>query len=514
MTDKTAFGLSRRTLLGAAAASAVAAVAGCSVDTSTGSGAGNPAQASNKIKIPNYPGKLPQGDVTLRWVDSGDLKSVFEKAVLTAYTAKHKNIKTNYQGSGWDTVNQVVPLGVRNNSAPDIFAIPNNVPVATAINEGWVQPIENLIPNFDSWKANFGDGAFVPGVHIFNNKTYTFPLSSAKRLSFMDIYDVKNMTAGGYDDPASQITTWDDLYAALKKVVKNGYVGLMAGGDGLGDVISFLATTVGWRGLGGMDFKTGKYVYSAPEMLQAFEFFQKLVTDKMVVPGYLTLLTVDARAQMTAGKAGMIFTGPWDIPAWKQTAPDWKYLQVKTPSADGSPYVVPFQNSGANSPWVYAKTKIPVPVGQILAYMGSTDGQKMQVILSEGNLVSPIDAANKEADQSGKLDQHAKTAADLANSLMHVAPMVQLRKADSWMVDLEHKQVQPIWNDLMQGIFTGQLKNPKAQFTKYDAEQEKSLDAAIKAAAKKGCTVTRDDYAFPNWNPEQDYVTADYQALG
>lgn len=513
MTDNAAFGMSRRRLLGAAAAGAVAVAAGCSVDTST-SGSGGGSQDANKIKIPDYPGKLPKGDVTLRWVDSGDLKSVFEKAVLTAYTAKHTNIKTNYQGSGWDTVNQEVPLGVRNNSAPDIFAIPNNVPVATAINEGWVQPIENLIPDFESWKANFGTGAFVPGVHIFNNKTYTFPLSSNKRLNFMNIYDVKNMANAGYDDPATQIKTWDDLYAALKKVVHNGQVGLMAGGDGLGDIIAFLAGTVGWRGIGGMDFKTGKYVYSAPEMLQAFEFFQKLVTDKLIVPGYLTLLTADARAQMTAGKAGMIFTGPWDIPAWKQTAPNWKYLQVQTPSADGSPYVVPFQNSGANSPWVYAKTKNPVPVGQILAYMGSTDGQKMQVILSEGNLVSPIAAANREANQSGKLDQHAKTAADLANRLMHEAPMIQLRKADSWMVDLERKQVQPIWDDLMQGIFSGQLKNAKAQFAKYDAEQEKSLDDAIKAASKKGCTVTRDDYVFPNWSPDKDYTMADYQALG
>ena len=137
MTEGTGFGLTRRRLLGVAAFGTVtAALTGCQVDTSTGGGTDG-RQAANKIKIPDYPGDLPTADVTIRWTDSGDLKSVFEKAVLVAYTAKHSNIKTNYQGSGWDTVNQEIPLGVRNNSAPDIFAIPNNVPAATAINEGW-----------------------------------------------------------------------------------------------------------------------------------------------------------------------------------------------------------------------------------------------------------------------------------------------------------------------------------------------------------------------------------------
>ena len=48
--------------------------------------------------------------------------------MLAGFTKKHANIKTDYQGSGWDTVNQVVPLGIRNGSAPDIFGVPNNVP--------------------------------------------------------------------------------------------------------------------------------------------------------------------------------------------------------------------------------------------------------------------------------------------------------------------------------------------------------------------------------------------------
>ncbi|HEY9292473.1 MAG TPA: ABC transporter substrate-binding protein [Microlunatus sp.] len=517
----TGLRMNRRRLLGIAAVGGAAAITGCSIDTgSQDVGGAKTQQNLKKISIPDYPGELPKGEVTFRWTDSGDLKSVFEEGVLDAYSKKHANIKTHYQGSGWDTVNQEIPLGIRNKSAPDIFAVPDNVPAATAVNEGWVHPLEDIVPDFDNWKANFGENAFIPGVHVFDGKTYSWPMSSNHRLGYMSFYDVDNMKAAGYDDPVGQIKTWDDLYAALKKVKKNGNVGMMVGGDALAGVVSFLANSVGWHGLGGltpvggMDLATGKYVYSDPKMVQAFDFMQKLATDKLLVPGYLNLLQADARAQMTSGKAGVIFNGPWDLPAWKQTAPDWKYDMGIVPSPDGQGYVNPYQETGANNPWVYKETKYPTVAGHLMAYMGSTDGQRMQVILSEGNLRSLIPKANEQANQSGLLDEHAKRAAALADQILRTAPLVQIRNPDYANVLLSYKAVQPAWTDLMQGIFTGQLKNAAAQFKKMDSASEQALEDALTAAAKKGSSLTRDDFVFSNWDPTKNYTADDYKSLG
>ncbi len=507
--------LSRRSLIGGLTAVGAATLVGCQVDTGEGPGAGTPGAAS-EIKIPDYATELPTGDVTFRWCDSGDLKSVYEKAVLAGFTKKHANIKTDYQGSGWDTVNQVVPLGIRNGSAPDIFAVPNNVPSATAVNEGWVQPLDQVIPDFEAWKANFPENSFVPGVHVFDDKVYSFPMSSDRRLLYMSFYDSANFAAAGYDDPVGQIKSWDDLHAALKKVVGQGKAGLMIATDQLSGIVDMLAQTAGWQTVAGMDLRTGKYRYDAPEVLQAFEFLQKLITDKLVVPGFLSLKAADARSQMPAGKSGMIFNGPWDIPAWKKTGPDWKYAMGPLPTPDGgADWVQPFAQIGSNNPWVYAKTKLPTVAGQILNYMGTPDGQKMLVILSEGNLVSLNEEYNKAADQPGLLDANAKVASELANKIMKVAPQAAIRNADVAKVTLVRKEVVPRWADLMAGIFTGELKGSvEAQFADYSAKQQASLEQAIEDARKDGAQVTLDDWVFPNWDPTKDYTTADYEALG
>ncbi|MFD2081726.1 multiple sugar transport system substrate-binding protein [Actinopolymorpha cephalotaxi] len=510
--------LSRRGVLGLIGAAGAALATGCQVDTGSGtsSGSGGASKGSNPkaIRFPDLKGKLPTGDVTFRWVDSGDLKSVWERSVLDAFTAKHANVRTQYDGNGWDNVNQVVPLGIRNKSAPDVFALPQDVPPQVAINEGWVRPIDDLIPDFDTWRSRFGSDVLVPGVSIFNDRVYSWPIASNRRLERMSIFDTAVMRAAGYDDPGKQIRTWDDLTVALTKVRKTGKVGLMAGGDGLGGIVGYLALTAGWTALpaNGMDLRTGQYAYTADEFMAAYELFDKLVTDKLVVSGFVTMLEKDARAQMTAGKSGMIFNGPWDIPAWKKAAPQWKYDIASLPSQDGKPFLVPFLE-GSNSSWVYAHTKIPTVVGQILSYMGSPEGQKMMVILSEGNLRSLQPEANKAADQPGLLDPKAKAAVALANAGMHVAPRPELRNPDVAKVNIALKVVTPNLTDVLQGLLTGQLSDPRKQFASLQSKLDAALDTAIATAKKKGSTVTRDDYAFGNWDPAKDYTGDDYKAL-
>lgn len=504
----------RRSLLGSALALTGVGALGCQVDA--GSGGSSTSGAGSTIKFPDYPTKIESAG-TLRWLDSGDLKSVFEKAALDAFTAKHPKIKNDYQGTGWETVRQELSLGFRNNSAPDVFNLPPDIPAQTAIAQGWVQPLDHLLPDPDAWREHWPETALIPGIHVFDDKIYTFPLNSSRRLSQLLMVDSDNLKAAGYDDPIAAITTWDDIHTALTKVVATGKAGLNIARDSLGGVVQGLATTLGWRGSlngwTGMDMKTGRFIYDAPEILEAFEFLQKLVTDKLVVPGFLTLVDADARAQFPAGKTGMMFVGPFSLPAWKKQAPNWKFAIGQLPSQDGTDYVVPFAETGANSPWVYARTKLPRAVGQVLSYMGSSDGQKNMVILSEGNLESLQQKANADADRDGVLDKSATLCSDIAHKIMHSCPQVELRNPDVAQVRLALKPATPIWPDLMQGIFTGDLSNPKTQFAKYNSLQEKALDVAIAAAKKKGLTVTRDDFAFANWDPHRDYTAADYKNL-
>lgn len=501
---------SRRRLLGVMATGGAAALAGCSVNTGSGSGQSDP----KKVVFPDFPTKLTQEDVTLRWVDTGARKTAFVSGVLKSFTRKHPNIKTNYNPGGWQIVNKVVPLGIRNHNAPDVFTKPQGVPVATMINQNWVRPLDDIIPDFEKWKAAFPETAFIPGIHVFNGKTYTWPMASSLLIRGMCVYDKNNLAKAGYDDPGNQIKSWDDLYTALKKIVKSGKTGLMTAVTQFGQMITELSHTAGWNGIGGIDLRTGKYVFDADEVLQAYEFVDKLITDKLLVPGYLNRKTDECASQMPAGKSGVFITIPVYSTGWKANNPQWQYIDGVLPSPDGSDYTMPYQALGAHGLFVYSETKLPEAIGQIYGFMGSPEGQEKMIALTLGSLASEIPAANKKAEEAQALDKHAITTFQMAKDIMRSAPLVPFRNLDVSKVDLVRKQVVPTWQKLWEGIFTGQIKNVKAELTKWNGQQEKSLEVAIATAKKeKGSTITRDDWKFPNWDPSKNYTLADYKEL-
>lgn len=513
MTAGRFSGVSRRNALGMLAAGGAAALAGCSVNTGSTDGGGGGSADMKEVVFPDFPTTLTDKEATLRWVDTGARKSAFVAAVLEAFTEKHPNIKTNYNPGGWQTINKVVPLGIRNGNAPDVFSKPQGVPAATMINEGWVRPIDDIIPEFDKWKATFPETTFIPGIDIFDGKLYTWPLTARNSVQVC-IYDSKNLAEAGYQHPETEIKTWDDLYVALKKLVKNGKTGFMTSGPKIGSLVNNFAHTAGWHAVGGIDLRTGEFVYDAPEILQAYEFLQKLVTDKVIVPGYLTLKQDAAAAQMPAGKSGVFVSGPAYITGWRTNNPQWEYTSGAMPSPDGSPYVMPFQETGGNRFYVYAETKVPEAVGQLYGFMGSQRGQENMIALTLGTLKSQLEAANEAAKRAGILGEHAIASAEIADQVQRSVPVVAFRNDDVAKVDLVRKHVNPTWQNLWQGIFTGEIDNPKATLRKWNDKQEKALDVAIAAAKKdKGSTITRDDWVFPNWDPTKDYTLEDYKEL-
>src|SRR5699024_1955820 len=117
----------------------------CSVETGTGSR--DEDSTTDEFSFDFDPDSTDSTQLT--WMDSGDLKAEFIEPVIDAFGEQFPQISTTYDGSGWDQVNQVVPLGIRNGSAPDVFALPQNVTPETAINEDWVQPLDDVIPEFE-----------------------------------------------------------------------------------------------------------------------------------------------------------------------------------------------------------------------------------------------------------------------------------------------------------------------------------------------------------------------------
>lgn len=505
--------LSRRTLLATAGGTLGLAIAPRILT-------GRAAALAQEITIPDKGAKLPTGDVKLHWMDSGDLKSLFEKPVFKAYQKAHGNITVQYDGVPWQAIGEAVPLGIRNGSAPDVFAMPLNVPPAQAVSEGWVQAIDDVVPDFKEWKSGFPFGAFVPGVHEFNGKTYTFSLNSNKRLEVMLFNQPALLQEAGFD-PAKPLS-WDDFRAAAKKITEQGNgktFGLLFGGkaasyiNGIFDILPRMAGASGSSD--GFDWSTGEYIYNAPEYQATIELLQGIKSDGSMVPGEMSLSGADARARFSQGIAGMILDGPWDIPKWKADNPDLKFSVAMPPTpTSGKQSPITYQPVGDNRAWLYTKTKVGAVAGDIFHYMGSLDGQTQMAILSKGNLRSPLPEAMKQAEQSGSLDPIALAGTKLADQTMRIEPIVAIRNPDAVQVAIESKPVHPDVGEITQGVLTGQIGDAKRALQTLTDSLNKELDRAIKAAQDKGAKVTRGDWVFSNWDPAKDYTEADYKALG
>lgn len=508
--------VSRRRFLGGGAVALgglyLAGLTGCGESASEGKAQG--------IKIPNTGADLPQGDVTFRWIDSGDAKAAFWEKYFPAYENKHPNIKIEYDGLPWDEIAEVVPLGIRNGTAHDVLALPPGITGAQAVHEGWVQPVDDFIPDFENWKSAFPPNTFFEGVHVFDGKTYTFPVSSNKRCIRMLLYNKELMDRAGYD-PSSDTLTWDEFREAARKITKQGngraYGAIVEGGDPpyLEQFVGFFGHIGGAPTLGPLHYwidpRNGEHAFTADEFLEAIDLLIGLKRDGSIFPGAASMNEPEARARVPTGVIGMMVQGPWNIAEWEETSPDFAFDVANHPVPDtGRP--IPFNYSQANlanSSWLYSKSKLGPVAGDIFGFVGSLDGQKVWSSLTNPAVVPPV---FPEVAASSDVSPQGQKALQL-NEKMILAPDPVIRNPEIWRAYAEIKPLSPDFGETIQALFVGDMDDPKKAMKTLKDRFESELDRAVKAARDKGANVSREDWVFSNWDPFKDYTEEDYKEL-
>jgi multiple sugar transport system substrate-binding protein len=412
---------------------------------------------------------------------------------------------------------KVLPAGIQSGNAPDIFELPSGFTGAQAIQQGWVRPIDDLIPNFDQWKAAFPQGALVEGSNIFKGKTYSFPFESLKRNNGELLYNVDYFQQAGLD-VNTQPFTWDAYRAAAKKLTQQGagkYFGTMIAGQQpsrWSGYVQFLAEMAGATAHGGtaafsdINLKTGEYAFTSDEYLAALDLLLAVKSDGSFLPGTISLNVQQTDSQFTQGVAAMYINGPYTFPQWKIDAPNFNYDVASQPIPNSGAAKPMWYPAGGSTYWVYANTKLGAVAGDILSYAGSLAGQKALVKIIGGAQPSVF----AEANQQEGLDPRAAKALAIFDHEMKLAPSPELRNPDVALVYLEMKALQPDFGTTVQGIFSGQLGDPHKAMQDLQDRATKELDRAISAAQAKGARVSRDDFKFPNWDTSRDFTPADY----
>jgi len=464
---------------------------------------------------------LPTESVAFRWVDSGDTKTTFFKAYFAAYQRAHPNIAIAYDPLPFAKIQETLPLSFQNNNAPDVFQLPGAIPLGQAIASGWIRPIDDIIPDFNNWKAAFPAGSFLTGLNVFGGKTYGLPITNPGGSTSL-CYNTDYAARADFD-PQAHPVTWDAFRAAAKKMTEQGagkYFGLMIEGQGgrYSTIVSGFARRAAPLGGGGsgligdINWKTGAFNYTTDQYLAAIDLLLAIKSDGSIFPGAGALNAAQARAQFAQGAAGMIISGTFNIPQWKQENPTLPFDIVEQPVPNSGP-VYPLTEfpgaTGENIMNVNANTKYPTIAGDLLHYLGTKEGNLLFTTLSGGGQRSIYPEINEQAN----IDPRSRTIFETLERIQILAPSPIVRNSDWSKVELELRPLTPDFGAVMQGVFTGQLRDPKQAMQELQDRSDKELDRAIKAAQGKGANVSRDALIFPNWDPMKNYGDAEYAAL-
>jgi multiple sugar transport system substrate-binding protein len=509
--------LSRRKAVQLTAGAGAAALLGTPALAQEGTPGASPSAAPIEIVVPEPVVELPTDEVTFQWMDTGDSKAEFFRAFFPKYTEAHPNITIDYQPLPETELQKLVSIGVQSGNAPDIFQTPPGVTSAQMVAEGWIRALDDVIPDFEAWKAHYPPGVLVEGVTMFNGKTYAFPYLSNRQYSTLCLYDRAAMEATGYD-PAEKPLTWDEFRDAARKMTEQGggqSYGLVIAGKATARwaiTVSSLAAMAGAKG-GEMDWTTGEYNYTSDQFLAAIDLLLALRDDGSIFPGSLQFSPPEAEARLPQGVARMCLQGPWNIPQWIRNNPDFDFGVAGQPVPNSGEPLPLGMGPGAFIPmWLYSGSKHPEIAADLYSYISSLDGQKAFARLTQG-FPPPILPEAQEASADA-LDPRVIRAYDIFDEQLRLQPSPSVRNPDTAQVSLERKAVTPNFGEVIQGLFAGQLDDPKAAMQDLKDRMDAELERSIEAAREKGAEVSRDDWVFPNWDPTQDYTDEDYAALG
>lgn len=459
------------------------------------------------IKIYDYGVALPTDEITLRWADHQGVRVPFQEAFHAAFTEAHPNITVEYDSLGADLAELLV-IGVQSGDAHDILPSNAGFPVVQGVAEGWLAPLNDIIPSFEAWKAAYPENTFLPGINVFDGKTYSCPMFSSKVHRQLLYFNADLMADAGYD-PAAKPLTWDEFRDAARKISESGGFGFAnAGGPGT-VFVTTIAEIAGAHG-GEFNWLTGDYNYTSDQYMAAIELMQAMNDDRSFMPGMTSITDTDVRAKFPEGQIGMYISGTWNVSIWEETAPDFAFGVGSAPVPNsGESWPISKAPGNADSYVVYSGTEYPSVAGALLRFVGSLEGN---VALKEiSKTLNPV--AFPEADLLVQTSEVGTRALEINEQQQRYAPHPAVRNVDTTAVEMKRRGVTPNLNDIVNGIFAGQIDDPKAALQDLQDRTNAEFERALKEAQDEGAQVSRDDWKFTNWDPTQDYGIEKYEEL-
>ncbi len=489
---------SRRQFLSVVAVAAGAVpLAGCDTAPKTagnGGSAGPPATGSTG------------GGGNLVWWDQFNPLQKLQRSTFSAYSGKG-GPKVDYTVYNPNDQGKALQLAFSSKQMPDVFSLAGiEVPPSVLLSQNWFAPLQDG----DSIAKALPAGSIVDGVHRFDGALYSFPIFSFRQYDAL-LWSNRAVLKKAGVDPDSQPRSWDDVRAAARKVKQSGTAGIILPlkfPERMSAFVQQLAQAAGFpgvQGIGrgdGLNVKTGEFAYDDDTYVQAIEFLLAFKKDGTLFPSSTSLDARAGRARWAAQASGFIFDGPYNAGVingdFKAFLPQLAVTGIPTP--DGSEPVITHAPTMGTF-WVSAQSDKVEKASALLTTLTSKDYQ--------AGLANAMDQPPLDLDAVAGSQAHAtyKQVVELFKKQVFLGPSPEARNGRVSQAIGAMSPVEPGLGAIIQGVFSGQVKDVKGALAKLSDGTNSARDAAI---AKSNGEVKGADWKFDNWTRGKDYTSEDY----
>lgn len=472
--------------------------------TAAPANATKPVAATNAVPAAAVPTRSG-GPIVIRWWDHFLPIAPLHKQIWEQFAKENPGVTVEYTQYNPPDLGKSLQLAVKSGQMPDVFAIAGvGVPVARLQSENWFAPIE---PHVDAdFKQRFPSGSLIDGLTLFGGKLYSFPIFAFRQYTTLNWFN-KDLIKNGGIDPESGPRTQDEMRKAAKAIADKGgsAAGLLLPLQFVERMQTHVTDIAQVNGAAGaIDWKTGAYAYATDPFVQAFDLLLGFQKDNSLFAASSTLDARNGRARWATGAAAMFTDGPWNIGVLQN---DFKSFMDKTgvapvPVLDAAKPAFIRSAPAGGAFWVSATSKAPDAAARILQRFNT---QEYYVGLAQRMDQPPLDLG---AVDKANVHPTYKQAMKFFQERARLAPEPLARNPEVTAVQAEMKDIRPNLGEILQGAFSGDVKDHKAALKEYADKLTAERDRAIKAASDKGVKVSLDDWKFANWEPDKDY-TAD-----
>jgi ABC-type glycerol-3-phosphate transport system substrate-binding protein len=484
--------ISRRSLLRGAAALAGAGAVGGAL-SSCSSDSDNPGSKA-AVTITYWDWYASQAG----WVDN-EIK-LFQQANNGIAVKKTTQVSDKYA--------DLVSLAYRSNNPPDILMVPKNPPLTQQVSQDWLLPVDKWATK--SWQSRFPQNSFVEGVDVFDGKVYTAPFAAPAPSLQLYIHHGVFKDAGLTNPDGSVLLpkTWDDVSRAAEAITskRGGKVSAFGFGNSTNTSLAWWldlfvrgagspgGAAVG--GIDGMDYRVGKWTFGTDRnYLDVINLLMEWKNKGWFYPNSMSINDEQARAFFERGKFGMTIGGVWNQPEWtKHKFTD--YSLVTLPSPSGTPKALFYGPPGGKFVAVSSKSKHADEAWAWFDWLYSPEAGKRWVEQGQG-----LSVYQENNDPKSVTFAPFAQYVALAGTAV-VGPQPTIRNPE--LTKLELAAVKPDINDVLAGIYTGQIKDVQAALTSLTDRMNQALADGVK---KAGAGASLTDFAFADWDLTKAYTT-------